>query len=96
MPLMHGKSKKVIGHNIHEMVAAGHPQKQAVAASLHEADESKHMAEGGEVDEEHEGMMDQVAKEAMAAINGNDHAGFRDSMHVLMADLLNKMSSEED
>lgn len=38
MPLEKGGSRKVISRNIHEMVAAGHPQKQAVAASLHNAD----------------------------------------------------------
>lgn len=37
MPLKPGKSKRVISRNISEMVAAGHPQKQAVAASLKKA-----------------------------------------------------------
>lgn len=37
MPLHTGKSKKVIGENIKEMVKSGHPQKQAVAAALNEA-----------------------------------------------------------
>lgn len=37
MPLKPGKSKAVISENIREMVAAGHPQKQAVAASLRNA-----------------------------------------------------------
>jgi len=37
MPLHKGSSKKVISKNIHEMVAAGHPQAQAVAAALHNA-----------------------------------------------------------
>lgn len=37
MPLKPGSSRKVISENIHEMVAAGHPVKQAVAASLHNA-----------------------------------------------------------
>lgn len=37
MPLKPGKSKKVISENIREMVKAGHPQAQAVAASLHNA-----------------------------------------------------------
>ncbi len=38
MPLHPGKSKSVISKNISEMVAAGHPQNVAVAASLHNAD----------------------------------------------------------
>lgn len=33
MPLKPGKSKIVRDYNIHEMVKAGHPIKQAVAAS---------------------------------------------------------------
>jgi hypothetical protein len=37
MPLKQGISRKVISSNIHEMVASGHPVKQAVAAALHTA-----------------------------------------------------------
>jgi len=40
MPLKRGKSKKVISENIREMIHAGHPQKQAIAASLNEARKS--------------------------------------------------------
>ena len=37
MPLKKGKSRAVVGKNIAEMEAAGHPAKQAIAASLREA-----------------------------------------------------------
>jgi hypothetical protein len=41
MPLKKGKSKKVISSNIREMIRAGHPQKQAVAAALSTARKSR-------------------------------------------------------
>jgi hypothetical protein len=37
MPLLHGKSKKVIAYNIKEMEKAGHPHDQAVAAAMRQA-----------------------------------------------------------
>jgi hypothetical protein len=37
MPLKKGKSEKVIGSNIREMIHAGHPQKQAIAAAMRSA-----------------------------------------------------------
>jgi hypothetical protein len=40
MPLKKGKSKSVISSNISEMVKAGHPRNQAIAASLNEARKS--------------------------------------------------------
>lgn len=40
MPLKKGKSKKIIGSNISEMEASGHPKKQAIAAALSEARKS--------------------------------------------------------
>lgn len=41
MPLKSGKSNKVISSNISEMVHAGYPKKQAIAASLNKAGKSK-------------------------------------------------------
>jgi hypothetical protein len=41
MPLKRGKSPKTISRNISEMVRAGHPQKQAVAAALRTSREAK-------------------------------------------------------
>lgn len=46
MPLKPGSSRKVISENIHEMVAAGHPVRQAVAASLRNA----HYKRKGKID----------------------------------------------
>jgi hypothetical protein len=40
MPLKEGSSREVISGNISEMVHSGHPQKQAVAAALHNAGKS--------------------------------------------------------
>lgn len=41
MPLKRGKGKAVISSNISEMVRAGHPIKQAIAASLSQANKPK-------------------------------------------------------
>ncbi|MFA6875731.1 MAG: hypothetical protein WCQ87_03760 [Parabacteroides sp.] len=43
MPLVKGSSKETISHNIEEMVKAGHPQKQSVAAAMKSADKSWHI-----------------------------------------------------
>jgi len=45
MPLTPGKSKKTISHNISEMIHAGHPRDQAIAAALNTARHTK--AAGG-------------------------------------------------
>lgn len=41
MPLKSGSSRKTIAQNIREMVKAGHPRDQAVAASLKKAGKAK-------------------------------------------------------
>lgn len=41
MPLKKGKSKKTISSNIAEMIRAGHPKKQAVAAAYATARKSR-------------------------------------------------------
>lgn len=53
MPLTHGKSQNVISENISEMIHAGRPQKQAVAAALESARQSR--AEGGDASKVHVG-----------------------------------------
>ena len=40
MPLKPGKSKAVVSHNIAEMIKAGHPQDQSVAAAMNKKRES--------------------------------------------------------
>jgi hypothetical protein len=41
MPLKKGRSKATIKANIREMIHAGHPQKQAVAAAMKKAGKSR-------------------------------------------------------
>ena len=41
MPLVKGKSKKVVSENIKTEISAGKPQKQAVAIALNVAGKSK-------------------------------------------------------
>jgi hypothetical protein len=41
MPLESGSSQKAISKNISEMINSGHPQKQAIAASLSNARKSQ-------------------------------------------------------
>lgn len=41
MPLLHGKTKAIISENIREMRKAGHPEDQAVAASMRMAGKKK-------------------------------------------------------
>jgi hypothetical protein len=108
MPLLHGKSKKVVEHNIHEMVKAGHPAKQAVAASLSSADKyakggmPKMYAEGGEAEGDNmehgddSEMMDQCASELMESMKNNDKAGVVSAIHGIVAHFMMSMKSDEN
>lgn len=49
MPLKMGHSSQVVGSNIKEMMKAGHPKMQAIAAAMSMKRKSKKMADGGEV-----------------------------------------------
>lgn len=48
-------------------------------------------AEGGEVDQDQEILMDHCAMDCMHAIEGKDVGKFRDSFHPLIMHTLNKM-----
>ena len=41
MPLERGSSRATISRNISEMVRAGHPQRQAIAAAMRQAGKSR-------------------------------------------------------
>ena len=105
MPLIEGKSKAAFGHNIGAEIKAGKPQKQAVAIAYSEkakAEGKKHLAyggyaEGGEVSEhfkDNDEMMNHVALECMSAIESRDKELFKQAFHVLVADILNKVSED--
>ena len=94
MPLWKGKSREDFSHNVRTEMAAGKPQKQAVAIAYHEAGE-KQMAEGGMVDDD-EAMLDQCAMECMKAIESGDKAMFRDALHALVADVVTRMQEVPD
>jgi len=55
MPLKKGKSQETISHNISEMIGAGHPRKQAIAAALNTARQAR--ADGGMVTKVHAGAI---------------------------------------
>ena len=49
MPLSKGASTAIFSQNVSEMVHAGHPHNQAIAAALNQARQPR--ADGGEIDE---------------------------------------------
>ena len=99
MPLMPGKSKAAFQHNIKAEMHAGKPQSQALAIAYSEKRKKMAMggyAEGGEVDEDHEMLMDQCAMECMEAIESKDKTKFREAFETLLADLLMKMGGGDE
>lgn len=53
-------------------------------------DDAPVSSDGGD----HEALMDHCALECMNALEMKDKEGFRDAFHVLVADILNKLSDE--
>lgn len=61
-----------------------------------EMEGTAHMAEGGEMDGDHEAMMDQCAMECMDAIEKKDKEGFMESLEALVASMMMKMNSGQE
>lgn len=92
MPLSPGKSKAAFAANVKAELGAGKPQKQAVAIAYSE--QGEHKAEGGEAeapDHDRESVLDHCASEMMKAFETKDKAAMRESLHVLLADCLERM-----
>jgi hypothetical protein len=53
------------------------------------------LAEGGDVDSDHESMMDECAQECMEALKTGDKMAFRDALKVLISDVLNNHEDKE-
>lgn len=86
MPLKHGKSQATISANIREMVEAGHPQRQAIAAALNTARKSR--AEGGQVmDKVHVGPIHSVVAGRTDHLPMNVPSG----SYVIPADIISAM-----
>lgn len=98
MPLTPGKSKAAFSHNVKAEMAAGKPQKQAVAIAYSE--KRKRMAKGGEVDEQeredHRQIALGLAREAMKAVHGADHERFHSAMEAYMDHMANKPEESDD
>ena len=93
MPLMSGKSQKAFTHNIKAEIAAGKPQKQAVAIAY--SKKGEHMAEGGEVESEDESIINGVAQELLDGIESKDHNKMIDALTALIL-YIQKEDQEQD
>ena len=92
MPLSPGKSQKTISHNISEMVHAGHPQDQAIAAALNTARHTK--AEGGMLDAPKTGQhMIHVGPIHSPVAGRTDHLpmNVKSGSYVIPADIISSM-----
>lgn len=91
MPLKKGSSHEIVRSNINELIRSGHPSKQAVAIAL--SSKRKHMAEGGEVEDEER---DLVELSAEGAYHPSDVASPEEQDEDRsFADALHKMSYAE-
>lgn len=71
MPLKHGKSPETVAHNIKEMMKAGHPQKQAIAASMSMKRKYEKMDAGGMAYSEGGMVGDDMDQDAGSDFNEN-------------------------
>jgi hypothetical protein len=86
MPLLSGSDKETISHNIAEMVKAGHPRDQAIAAAMHKAGKSKSDAKHEPASEEQRRAMYSAAEgESKLGIPkkvGEEFVGKQDSVEM--------------
>lgn len=95
MPLHPGKSKEVIGKNIEEMEASGHPHDQAVAASLHNAHPNggKNMDEGGVAEPDDKKFATDIGQGIKEGIN-HDSDAVKSYLSSKFAQLLHPTTEE--
>ncbi len=85
MPLAKGSSPKTVSQNIREMIRAGHPQRQAVAAALETARRSR--ARGGEAEKIHVGPIHSLVAGRTDHLPINVPSG----AYVIPADIISAM-----
>lgn len=89
MPLLHGKSPATISHNIKEMMHAGHPQDQAIAAAMSTA--RAHKASGGSEEGASKGLNKTFTGPIHSAVAGRtDHLNMTvpNDSYVVPADIV--------